>query len=39
VIDDDAVDFVGDILEGVGHSLEIPEHLARDGKLKRIGPG
>src|SRR5438309_9742407 len=38
IIDTDAVDFVGDVLEGVGHSLEIFEYLASDCELQRVGP-
>jgi hypothetical protein len=39
VVDDDAVDFVGDVLELIHHPLEILENLAGDGELKRIGSG
>jgi hypothetical protein len=35
VVDDDAVDLVGDILESIGDSLERLEHLARDGEIER----
>jgi hypothetical protein len=38
MIDDDAIDLIGDILERICDSLEILEHLASDGELKRIGP-
>src|SRR6185437_2363618 len=39
MIDDDAVDLVGDVFERVHHTLEILEHLARDGELKRVAAG
>ena len=35
VVDDDAVDLVGDVLEGVRHPLQIPENLAGDRELQR----
>ena len=38
MIDYDTVDRIGDVLERVGHPLEVPEHLAGDGELQRVGP-
>ena len=38
MVDDDAVDFVGDVLECIHHALEVLEHLAGDGELQRVGP-
>jgi hypothetical protein len=38
VVDDDAVDFVGDVFEGVGYPLEILEHLPSYGELQRVSP-
>ena len=37
MVDDDAVDLVGDVLERIRDSLEVLEHLPRDGELERIG--
>ena len=33
MVDDNAVDLVGDVFERVGDSLEVLEHLARDSEL------
>ncbi len=35
VIDDDAVDLIGDILKRIRHPLEILEDLASDGEFQR----
>src|SRR3546814_2375005 len=36
VVDDQAVDFVRDILEGVGDAFEMAEKLARDQEARRV---
>jgi len=36
VVDDDAVNFVGHIFEGVRHPLEVLEHFAVDRELHRV---
>src|SRR3546814_20731665 len=39
VVDDQAVDFVRDVLETVGHAFEMAEKFARDQKTHRVrGP-
>ena len=38
VVDDDAVDLIGDVFESVGDPLQILEHFAVDGELQRLGP-